>query len=396
MAIQDDFPILQRQVNGHRLIYLDNAATTQKPAVVIDAMNDYYTKNNANVHRAVHTLAGEATDGYEACRTTLKTWFNAERCILTSGTTEAINLAAHAWGHPQLKGRAIVLTEMEHHSDIVPWQMLAENFGNELRYVPVKPDLTLDMEAFEASIEGAGLVCVVHTSNVLGVRNPIEEIIRIAHANGAKVLLDAAQGAPHCQINMAELGADMMALSAHKMCGPTGIGCLLVNEETFQEMKPFLGGGDMIETVTLEGSTYQTNEHKFEAGTPRIAEAIGWNAAMTYLGELNLEQQHLRLLNIARHVASELRTMGMTVYGRHDDGDSSVVSFLHPTLHSEDFAHLLDARGVAVRTGHHCAQPLLNRLGISGTVRASFYIYNTMQDAEEFLTHVRAILERFA
>lgn len=396
MAIQDDFPILQRQVNGHRLIYLDNAATTQKPAVVIDAMNDYYTKHNANVHRAVHTLAGEATDGYEACRTSLKSWFNAERCILTSGTTEAINLAAHAWGHPQLKGRAIVLTEMEHHSDIVPWQMLAEAFGNELRYVPVKDDLTLDMEAYEASIEGAALVCVVHTSNVLGVRNPIEDIIRIAHENGARVLLDAAQGAPHCQINMAELGADMMALSAHKMCGPTGIGCLLVNEETFQEMKPFMGGGDMIETVTLEGSTYQTNEHRFEAGTPRIAEAIGWKSALDYLGQLDLDEQHQRLLEIARYVADELRSLGMTVYGRHDDNDSSVVSFLHPTLHSEDFAHLLDARGVAVRTGHHCAQPLLNRLGISGTVRASFYIYNTMEDAEEFLTHLRDILERFA
>lgn len=396
MTIQDDFPILQRQVNGHRLIYLDNAATTQKPAVVIDAMNDYYTKHNANVHRAVHTLAGEATDGYEACRTSLKSWFNAERCILTSGTTEAINLAAHAWGHPQLKGRAIVLTEMEHHSDIVPWQMLAEAFGNELRYVPVKDDLTLDMEAYEASIEGAGLVCVVHTSNVLGVRNPIEDIIRIAHENGARVLLDAAQGAPHCKINMAELGADMMALSAHKMCGPTGIGCLLVNEETFQEMKPFMGGGDMIETVTLEGSTYQSNEHRFEAGTPRIAEAIGWKSALDYLGQLDLNEQHQRLLEIARYVAEELRSLGMTVYGRHDDNDSSVVSFLHPTLHSEDFAHLLDARGVAVRTGHHCAQPLLNRLGISGTVRASFYIYNTMEDAEEFLMHLRDILERFA
>jgi len=396
MAIQDDFPILKRQVNGHRLIYLDNAATTQKPAVVIDAMNDYYTKHNANVHRAVHTLAGEATDGYEACRTSLKSWFNAERCILTSGTTEAINLAAHAWGHPQLKGRAIVLTEMEHHSDIVPWQMLAEAYGNELRYVPVKDDLTLDMEAYEASIEGAGLVCVVHTSNVLGVRNPIEDIIRIAHKNGARVLLDAAQGAPHSQINMAELGVDMMALSAHKMCGPTGIGCLLVNEETFQEMKPFMGGGDMIETVTLQGSTYQSNEHRFEAGTPRIAEGIGWKAALDYLGQLDLDEQHQRLLEIARYVAGELRSLGMTVYGRHDDHDSSVVSFLHPTLHSEDFAHLLDARGVAVRTGHHCAQPLLNRLGISGTVRASFYIYNTMEDAEEFLTHLRDILERFA
>lgn len=396
MAIRDDFPILQRNINGHPLVYLDNAATTQKPSVVIDAMNEYYTTNNANVHRAVHTLAGEATNGYEACRTTLKTWFNAERCIMTGGTTEAINLAAHAWGHSQLKGRAIILTEMEHHSDIVPWQMLAEAYGNELRYIPVKDDLTLDMEAYEASIEGAGLVCVVHTSNVLGVRNPIEKIVEIAHKHGAKVLIDAAQGAPHCKIDLKELGADMMALSAHKMCGPTGIGCLLVNEETFQEMKPFMGGGDMIETVTLQKSTYQTNEHRFEAGTPKIAEAIGWDAALGYLGNLNLKEEHQRLLNIARYVADELRSMNITVYGRHDDEDSAVVSFLHPTLHSEDLAHLLDARGVAVRTGHHCAQPLLHRLGINGTVRASFYIYNTMEEAEQFIQHTKDILERFA
>ena len=397
MALRDDFPILQRMVHGHPLVYLDNAATTQKPQVVLDAMNDYYTQSNANVHRAVHTLAGEATDGYEACRTRLKTWFNAERAILTSGTTEAINLVAHAWGRANLsKDDAIVLTEMEHHSDIVPWQMLAEERGIEIRYVPVLDDFTLDMDVYAASLEGAKLVCVVHTSNVLGVRNPLEDIIRLGHEAGAKVLIDAAQGVPHDRIDFEEFGADFMAFSAHKMCGPTGIGALLVRPEVFEEMEPFMGGGDMIETVTTEGSTYQTNEHKFEAGTPRIAEAIGWNAAFGWMESLDLKHEHKRMLEIARYTAVELRALGMTVYGRHDDNDSAVVSFLHPTLHSEDLAHLLDARGYAVRTGHHCAQPLLHRLGISSTVRASFYLYNTMDEAEQFIAQVKTILERFA
>ena len=397
MALRDDFPILQRQVHGHPLVYLDNAATTQKPQVVIDAMNDYYTQSNANVHRAVHTLAGEATDGYEGCRTRLKTWFNAERAILTSGTTEAINLVAHAWGRANLtKDDAIVLTEMEHHSDIVPWQMLAEERGVEIRYVPVLDDYSLDMEVYEASLEGAKLVCVVHTSNVLGVRNPLETIIQLAHDAGAKVLIDAAQGVPHDRIDFDEFGPDFMAFSAHKMCGPTGIGALLVRPDVFEEMEPFMGGGDMIQTVTIEGSTYQTNEHKFEAGTPRIAEAIGWDAAFGWMAQLDLKHEHKRLLEIARYTAKELRSLGMTVYGRHDDQDSAVVSFLHPTLHSEDLANLLDAVGFAVRTGHHCAQPLLTRLGISSTVRASFYFYNTMDEAKSFVAQVKKILERFA
>jgi cysteine desulfurase/selenocysteine lyase len=397
MALRDDFPILQRQVHGHPLVYLDNAATTQKPQVVIDAMNDYYTQSNANVHRAVHTLAGEATDGYEGCRTRLKTWFNAERAILTSGTTEAINLVAHAWGRANLtKDDAIVLTEMEHHSDIVPWQMLAEERGVEIRYVPVLDDYSLDMEVYEASLEGAKLVCVVHTSNVLGVRNPLETIIQLAHDAGAKVLIDAAQGVPHDRIDFDEFGPDFMAFSAHKMCGPTGIGALLIDDEVFETLQPFMGGGDMIETVTVDGSTFQSNEHKFEAGTPRIAEAVGWCAAFDWMSKIDLPQEHHRLIKIARWVSEQLRSMGITVYGRHDDKDSAVVSFIHPKIHSEDLAHLFDARGIAVRTGHHCAQPLLNRLGVSGTVRASFYFYNTMDEAKSFVAQVKKILERFA
>ena len=393
--MRDDFPILQREINGYPLVYFDNAATTQKPHSVINAMNDYYSNSNANVHRAVHTLAGEATEGYESCRNELKSRFNADKVVITSGTTEAINLVAHAWGRANLSdGDAIILTEMEHHSDIVPWQMLAQEMNIELRYVPVLDDFTLDMDLFEAAIDGAKLVCVVHISNVLGVCNPVEKIIEIAKQKGARVLLDAAQSAPHQDIDFKQLGADFMAFSAHKMCGPTGIGALLVTDDAFSEMQPFMGGGDMIETVSIHGSTYQKNEQKFEAGTPRIAEAIGWSEAIKWLNTVDIKSEHKRILQSARWLAEQLRAMGLTVYGRHDDNDAAVVSFLHPTMNSEDLAHLLDARGFAVRTGHHCAQPLLDRLSITGTVRVSLYFYNTHEEVVSFVEYLKEILER--
>ena len=396
-TMREEFPILQREINGYPLVYFDNAATTQKPNSVINAMNDYYSNSNANVHRAVHTLAGEATEGYESCRSALKARFKANKAIITSGTTEAINLVAHAWGRANLSdGDAIILTEMEHHSDIVPWQMLAQEMNIELRFIPVQKDLTLDMDLFEAAIEGAKLVCVVHISNVLGVCNPVEKIIDIAHRNGARVLLDAAQSAPHQDIDFEELGADFMAFSAHKMCGPTGIGALLVTDDAFDEMQPFMGGGDMIETVSIRGSTYQKNEQKFEAGTPRIAEAIGWTEAIKWLNSVDIKTEHKRILNSARWLANQLRNLGMTVYARHDDNDAAVVSFLHPTMNSEDLAHLLDARGFAVRTGHHCAQPLLERLEINGTVRVSLYFYNTHEEVVSFVEYFTEIVERFA
>ena len=395
--MRDDFPILQREINGYPLVYFDNAATTQKPHSVINAMNDYYSNSNANVHRAVHTLAGEATEGYESCRNELKSRFNADKVVITSGTTEAINLVAHAWGRANLSdGDAIILTEMEHHSDIVPWQMLAQEMNIELRYVPVLDDFTLDMDLFEAAIDGAKLVCVVHISNVLGVCNPVEKIIEIAKQKGARVLLDAAQSAPHQDIDFKQLGADFMAFSAHKMCGPTGIGALLVTDNAFSEMQPFMGGGDMIETVSIHGSTYQKNEQKFEAGTPRIAEAIGWSEAIKWLNGVDIKSEHKRILQSARWLAEQLRALGLTVYGRHDDNDAAVVSFLHPTMNSEDLAHLLDARGFAVRTGHHCAQPLLDRLSITGTVRVSLYFYNTHEEVVSFVEYLKEILERFA
>jgi len=395
-SMKQDFPIFSREVNGRPLVYLDNAATTQKPACVIDAMTEYYSQSNANVHRAVHTLAGEATEGYEACRKLLKQRFNSDFAVITSGTTEAINLAAHAWGEHNLQpGDVVVLTEMEHHSDIVPWQMLAERIAIELRFVPVDEG-QLDLDALEVALEGAKLVCVVHTSNVLGVRNPVEKIISMSKSVGARVLVDAAQAVPHEVIDFKELGADFMAFSAHKMCGPTGIGALLISEEAFDEMHPFMGGGDMIQTVTLEGSTYQTNEHKFEAGTPRIAEGVGWAAALEWISEIDLESHHKRLLSIAKDVANQLEQKGMKVYSTLNPRDAAVVSFTHPTIHPEDFARLLDAQGIAVRTGHHCAQPLMEKLGVNGTIRASFYIYNDESDAEVFLSGIDRVLEAMA
>ncbi|MAX46101.1 MAG: cysteine desulfurase [Euryarchaeota archaeon] len=395
-SMKQDFPIFSREVNGRPLVYLDNAATTQKPSCVIDAMTKYYSSSNANVHRAVHTLAGEATEGYEACRKLLKQRFNSDFAVITSGTTEAINLAAHAWGeHNLLPGDAVVLTEMEHHSDIVPWQMLAERIAIELRFVPVDEG-QLDLDALEVALEGAKLVCVVHTSNVLGVRNPVEKIISMSKSVGARVLVDAAQAVPHEVIDFKELGADFMAFSAHKMCGPTGIGTLLISESAFNEMQPFMGGGDMIQTVTLEGSTYQTNEHKFEAGTPRIAEGVGWAAALEWMSHIDLESHHSRLLKIAQNVAKQLEQKGMKVYSTLNPSDAAVVSFTHPTIHPEDFARLLDAQGIAVRTGHHCAQPLMEKLGVNGTIRASFYIYNDESDAEVFLSGIDRVLEAMA
>ena len=395
--LKDQFPILSRQVNGRKLVYLDNAATTQKPQCVIDAMTHYYGQSNANVHRAVHTLAGEATEGYEECRKLLKERYNAERAIITSGTTESINLVAHAWGRSNLsKGDVVVLTEMEHHSDIVPWQMLSQELGVELRFVGINDDYSLDMEMLEEAVKEASLVACVHTSNVLGIRNDVESLIKISKSVGARVLLDSAQAVPHELIDFKELGCDFMAFSAHKMCGPTGIGALLVSEEAFSEMSTFMGGGDMIETVTLDHSTYQKNEHRFEAGTPRIAEGVGWAKALEWIDGIDLETEHVRLLGIARDVAKSLQEMGMTVYSGLGDSDAAVVSFTHPSIHPEDFARLLDAKGIAVRTGHHCAQPLMSRLGISGTIRASFYLYNDQSDADELLEVTKLIVERMS
>mgnify|MGYP002016201364 CR=1 FL=1 len=401
-AIRSDFPILSRKVSGGKdLVYLDNAATTQKPQSVIDAMTTYYEQSNANVHRAVHTLAAEATEMYENARDTLADWFGTTRdnLIFTSGTTEAINLVAWGWARSNLKsGDAVIITEMEHHADIVPWQLLSEEKGIEIRVIPIDTDLDiLDMDIFEASLPGAKLVCVVHTSNVLGVANPIPQIIDMSKIAGAKVLIDAAQAAPHHRLNFSDLGADFVAISGHKMCGPTGIGCLLATSECIEQMEPFMSGGDMIERVTMEKSTFASGPQKFEAGTPKIAEAIGFSAAAQYLSQLDMDEVHHHIRGLAKLTAEKLKSVrGITVYGDHSpDEGSGVVSFLHDSIHAEDLARFMDAGGFAMRTGHHCAQPLLDAYGVSSTNRVSFYLYNTEDEANAFIEHLRYVVEKF-
>ncbi len=407
-AIRADFPILKRILpSGKPLVYLDNAATTQKPKAVIEAMSDYYENHNSNVHRAVHTLAGEATASYEKGRQDIADWFNVDReqLIFTSGTTEAINLVVHGWGRANLqRGDVVLVTEMEHHADIVPWQLIAKERGIEIRFVSVDPETyRLDMEEFEASIDEARFVGCVHTSNVLGTRNPVEDIIELAHTRGnrgkgARVLIDCAQASPHERLDLTELDADFVALSGHKMCGPTGIGGLIVKPEVLDEMEPFMAGGDMIEEVFLDHSTFQSGPYRFEAGTPKIAEAIGWGAAINYLAQFDMQEVHRHIHNLAAHTAREISQIrGIKVYGDHRDPTcSGVVSFLHETIHAEDLAHFLDLGGFAVRTGHHCAQPLMRKLGVTVTNRVSFYLYNTKNEADAFIAHLRRVVSRLA
>ena len=402
-AIRSDFPILSRILpNGKQLVYFDNAATSQKPKCVIDAMTKYYEQYNSNAHRANHTLADEATTALENAREKISKFFGttSENLIYTSGATEAINLVSYGWARYNLKeGDVIVLTEMEHHADIVPWQELSKEKGIEVRYVPINNEtFTLDMDAFEIAIEDASLVCVTHTSNVLGIRNPIEQIIQMSKEVGAYVLLDCAQGAPHEKIDFNNLGADFIAISAHKMAGPTGIGCLLASSERITEMGPFMTGGSMIKTVTTDGSTYQNGHTMFETGTPRIAEAIGWGAAVEWLSQFEMKDIHNHVHQIASWTGREMNKIpGIKIYGDPDNKNSSgAVSFLHETIQSQDLAFLLDEGGFAVRTGHHCAQPLMDALGVPSTNRASFWIYNTQEEVESFISHLKFICEKFA
>ena len=402
-AIRADFPILDRVLpNGKNLVYFDNAATSQKPQCVIDAMSNFYENYNSNAHRSNHTLADEASSALENARNQISNFFGAkpENMIYTSGATEAINLVSYGWAKNNLdNGDVIVITEMEHHADIVPWQELSKEKGVEVRYVPINNEtFMLDMEAFEIALEGAALVCVTHTSNVLGIRNPIEEIVKMSKKNNCKVLIDCAQGAPHEKINFKNLGADFLAISAHKMAGPTGIGCLLTSNERIQEMGPFMTGGSMIKKVTTDGSTFKDGHEMFETGTPRIAEAIGWGAAVEWLEQFKMVDIHNHVHEIAAFAGKEMTKIpGIKIFGDPTNKDSSgAISFLHDTIQSQDLALLLDQGGYAVRTGHHCAQPLMDALGIPSTNRASFWIYNTREEVEGFIAHLKYICERFA
>lgn len=387
--IRSDFPILSRQVHpGVDLVYLDSTATAQKPAAVIQAMEHYYRQINANIHRGVHTLAEEATAAYENARGYVARFIGTahpREVIFTRNTTEAINLVAFTWGRKNLKeGDVIVLTEMEHHSNLVPWQILAEERGLRLEFIQVTDDGLLDLDSYTTLLElKPKMVAFTQMSNVLGTINPAKEIIRLAHAAGAVTLVDGAQSVPHFTVNVQDLNADFLAFSAHKMCGPTGIGVLYGRSELLEAMPPFLGGGDMIKKVTLRSFAPNELPHKFEAGTPAIAEAIGFGAAVEYLSQIGMEtiadHEHA-LTSYAMARLSEVS--GLKMLGPSAAHKGGVCSFTLEGIHPHDIAQLLDRDGIAVRAGHHCAMPLHQKYGLPATTRASFYLYNTFEEID--------------
>ena len=400
-TIRKDFPILSTKVHDKPLVYLDNAATTQKPNSVIEIMNEYMHNHNANVHRGIHLLSEKSTEGYENARIKVANFFNAsqpEEIIFTKGTTESINLVAHAWGRKFIgEGDIIILSEMEHHSNLVPWQLLAKSVGAELKFVEMNEDTTLNLESLKelVSDKRAKLVALSYASNVLGNVNPVKEVIEISHSENIPVLLDGAQAAPHHKIDFAEIDCDFFACSAHKMLGPTGIGILYAKMELLEAMDPFLGGGEMILEVGLHESSYKEPPYKFEAGTPSYIEAIGFGAAIDYLKAVGMDSIHDHEANLSKYALGELKKLGdVEVYGP-SEGRAGIISFNIGNAHPHDVAQLLDADGVAVRAGHHCAQPLMNWLKVSSTSRASFYLYNTESEVDVFVESLDKIKEMF-
>lgn len=390
--IRQDFPILHQQVNGHPLVYFDNAATTQKPNAVIDAIVKYYREDNSNVHRGAHTLADRATAKFEAARITVARFINApvingsaKQVLWTRGTTEGINLVAASWGRSNLKaGDRVLVSAMEHHSNIVPWQMIAQEVGASVEPIPVDANGTLDINAFEAMLdERVKMVSIGHVSNALGTVNPIEKIIPLAHAVGAKVLVDGAQAVSHWAVDVQALDCDFYAFSAHKVFGPTGLGVLYGKLELLEAMPPYQGGGEMIETVSFAGTTYNQLPYKFEAGTPDISGAIGLAAAIDYLNAMDREAAAAHEQALLSYAEEKARaTSGIRLVGTSAN-KTSVMSFLLEGAHPHDLGMLLDKQGVAVRTGNHCAQPLMDQFGIPGTVRASFSFYNTFAEIDQ-------------
>ncbi len=403
-AIRADFPILERQVHGKPLVFLDSAASSQRPRQVIDAMDEYYRHSHANVHRGVYTLSEEATDLYEAARKKVMRFIGAKssrEVIWTRNATESINLVAYSWGHANLKeGDEIISTEMEHHANIVPWQLLAKEKGATLRYIPITDQGLLDLDEFDQMLNPrTKLVAVSHMSNVLGTITPIPEIARRAHAVGALCLVDGAQSVPHMPVNVQELGCDFMAFSGHKMCGPTGIGVLWGRRDLLESMPPFLTGGEMIRRVTLEGSEWNDLPYKFEAGTPAIAEAIGLGVAVDYLNGLGMAAIHAHERETVAYAMERLAEVpGLQVLGPADpEQHGGLTTFTLDGIHPHDLATILDAEGVAVRAGHHCAMPLHLRLGLSATTRASFYIYTLPEEVDalvEALYRAKQIMSR--
>ncbi|MFA1821368.1 cysteine desulfurase [Virgibacillus oceani] len=388
-AIRQQFPILQQEVNGHPLVYLDSSATSQKPQAVIEAVENYYRHDNSNVHRGVHTLGTRATEKYEGARDKVRRFINAastQEVIFTRGTTTAINMVAHSYGRENLTaGDEIVITPMEHHSNIIPWQQVAKATGATLKYMPLQPDGTIKLEDAEETITcNTKIVAVTHVSNVLGTINPVKKIAEIAHKNGAVILLDGAQGAPHLKLDVADLDCDFYAFSGHKMGAPTGIGVLYGKKQLLESMEPFEFGGEMIDFVNLYDSTWKELPWKFEGGTPIIAGAIGLGAAIDFLSEVGMDAITEHEVKLADYAMQQLRTIdGITIYG--PEKRAALVTFNLDDVHPHDTATALDADGIAVRAGHHCAQPLMRWLDVTATARASFYLYNTKEDVDRLV-----------
>ncbi len=400
--IIQDFPILERRIGSKRLVYLDNAATTQKPQSVIKALENYYRKTNANVHRGLHTLAEEATAVFEESRKKIADFIGGvktEEIIYTGNATEAINLVAHSWGRRNIKkGDRIVLTEMEHHANLVPWIVLARETGAELKYIPIDDEGLLDLADLDKIISpNTKIVAVTQMSNVLGTINPVDEITRIAHDKGSLVLVDGAQSAPHLPVNVKMLDADFFVFSAHKMLGPTGIGVLFGKESILNDMEPFLYGGEMINEVRYDYADWASLPWKFEAGTPNIAGAIGFSPALDYLNEIGMDkvrQHEMELTSYALNKLSELDHI--KIFGPGNiEYRGGAISFIDDSIHPHDLATFLDSHGIAIRAGHHCAQPLMKRLGVVATARASLYIYNTRTDIDSLIDALIAARKYF-
>ncbi|BBW97432.1 cysteine desulfurase [Geobacillus sp. FSL W8-0032] len=394
------FPILHQNVNGHPLVYFDSAATSQKPLPVIEALDRYYREYNSNVHRGVHTLGTKATDAYEGAREKARRFLNArsmQEIIFTRGTTSALNLVASSYGRAHVnEGDEIVITYMEHHSNLIPWQQLAKQTGATLKYIPLQEDGTIDLNDVEATVTPAvKIVAIAHVSNVLGTINPIREIARIAHERGAIIVVDAAQSAPHMKIDVQELDCDFLAFSGHKMCGPTGIGVLYGKRELLEQMEPIEFGGEMIDFVELYDSTWKELPWKFEGGTPIIAGAIGLGAAIDFLEQVGLDAIAAHEHELAQYALERMADLeGVTVYGPKER--AGLVTFNIDGVHPHDVATVLDAEGIAIRAGHHCAQPLMKWLDVTATARASFYLYNTKEEIDRFIAALQKAKEYFS
>jgi cysteine desulfurase/selenocysteine lyase len=400
-ALRRDFPILDQQVHGHPLVYFDNAATAQKPRAVIDALVHFYERDNANVHRGIHELSNRSTTAFEAARERVVKFIGArshEEIIFTRGTTEGINLVAQAWGGKFItSGDVILLTEMEHHSNIVPWQLLAARTGAKLRFLPIRADdHTLDLARVDALLtRDVKLLSLVHVSNALGTLNPVADLCARARRLGITTLVDAAQSAGHLPVNVQEIGCDFLAFSGHKICGPTGIGVLYGRREILEQTPPWQGGGEMISTVDYERSTWNTLPHKFEAGTPNISGPIGLHAAMDYLDAIGREQIWRHDQELAEYCYERLAALnGVRLFGPAK-GRAGLVSFLLNDVHAHDVVTIADRLGVALRGGHHCTQPLMKKLGVPSTARASFYFYNTRAEVDRFIDVVKEIQKFF-